>query len=132
MATPKKTTPIKNRKSRTDIEKAIHSAAQMETPGVSPEEGSADKTSKSPAVDGVKATEESHVIHQSIKKRVGRPPLKEGRTDRITVFLTADNRKRLRRAVLQEQLSREDQGHQFDQSLLVEEALIFWLEQNGY
>ena len=124
MGTPKKTTPIKDRKSRTDIEKAISSAAQMETPGVSSEEGSAKQTS----VEVIKTTG----IEVIRDKRVGRPPLKAGRTDRITVFLMAENRKRLRRAVLQEQLKREDHGEQVDQSLVVEEALMFWLKKNGY
>lgn len=127
MATPKKTVPIKQRTSRTDIEKAVKTAANMETPGVTPEEGSAKKSSSPP-----KKLIYPPKSQPKTTKKVGRPPLIEGRNERITVFLTTKNKKRFKRALLQEQLRREETGDPIDQSLLVEEALEAWMNAHNY
>ncbi len=127
MATPKKPVPIKQRKSRTDIEKAVKTAASMETPGVTQEEGSAKKT---PPLS-LKSTLPPEPKPNKPKK-IGRPPLVEGRNERITVFLTTKNKKRFKRALLQEQLRRDETGDPIDQSLLVEEVLEAWMDANSY
>lgn len=142
MAIPKTKKPIKERKSRVDIEKAMQSAALMETPGVSPEEGSAKNPAQEhPETDGKKeemAAEEPKEASQSypekeqVKKKVGRPPLIEGRTERITVWFRPEVKKRLKRALLQEKLRRDEKDQDIDQSLLVEEALETWLKTHNY
>jgi hypothetical protein len=151
MAIPKTKKPIAERKSRLDIEKAMKSAALMETPGVSPEEGSA-KNSVHKQPDTEKAVSEkkaeqkmpspsptpkspsssSTQVEAKPKATVGRPPLKPGRTERITVWFTPEIKKRLKRALLQEKLRRDENDQDIDQSLLVEEALENWLKTHKY
>ena len=122
MATPKRPTPItERRKSRADIQKAMENAERMETPHVTPEEGGAKRSA--PVVTPPPAKE---------KKRVGRPPIKEGRTARLNTFLTEEIKNRLMRATFREKLSRMDKGEEVDQSLIVEEALELWLNQHDY
>ena len=151
MGIPKKKSPIKERKSRLDIEKAMKSAALMETPGVSPEEGSAKNSShESPDVDRELekiTTEKPKEIQQSpppksaaipkktkekVTGKVGRPPLIEGRTERITVWFRPEVKKRLKRALLQDKLLRDEKDQDIDQSLLVEEALESWFKTHKY
>lgn len=125
MATPKRPTPITERKSRADIQKAMENAERMETPHVTPEEGGAKRSAPvvSPQPSPPPAKE---------KKRVGRPPVKEGRTARLNTFLTEETKNRLMRATFKEKLSRMDKGEEVDQSLIVEEALESWLDQHNY
>ena len=152
MAIPKTKKPIVERKSRLDIEKAMKSAALMETPGVSPEEGSAKNSAhqrpenpeKQKPVLEKKAEQKmespsskpsipsSSVVQPKPKGTVGRPPLKAGRTERITVWFTPEVKKRLKRALLQEKLLRDEKDEDIDQSLLVEEALENWLKTHKY
>jgi hypothetical protein len=144
MGIPKKKKPIIQRKSRLDIEKAMKSAALMDTPGVSPEEGSVKNTvqHKSPEAKKTppkptKAKKQSPPpkpapTPEKTKNRVGRPPLKAGRTERITVWFTPEVKKRLRRALLKEKLLRDEKDQDIDQSLLVEEALESWLASHDY
>ncbi len=131
MATPKKPVPVKERKSRSDIEKALKSAATMETPGVTPEEGAAQNSTVITRKGEQPIASLPEQKTRAVKK-IGRPPLVEGRTERITVFLTAKNKKRFKRALLQEQLIRDEKGQPIDQSLLVEEALVAWMDQHEY
>lgn len=124
MATPKKPIPLTQRKSRLDIEKAMQAAENMATPHVSPEEGAAKKSAPPPVAPARS--------QPAPARKIGRPALKAGRSERITVFLTPETRHRLRRALLQEQLSREANNDKVDQSLIVEEALEHWLKQHQY
>ena len=125
MAAPKRKTPITARKSRADIQKAMANAERMETPHVTPEEGSARRMEpEKPTTPPPPATAPSAPPE---KKQVGRKPLIEGRTERLSAFLTPKTSKRLKRAVLQEKLVRFDKGKDVDQSLIVEEALEMWL-----
>ncbi len=139
MGIPKKKKPIVQRKSRIDIEKAMRSAALMDTPGVSQEEGSAKntvqpqrpETRKTPPKP-TQAKKQPSPPTVKTKNRVGRPPLKAGRTERITVWFSPKVKKRLRRALLQEKLLRDEKDQDIDQSLLVEEAIESWLESHKY
>lgn len=152
MAIPKNKKPIAERKSRIDIEKAMKSAALMETPGVSPEEGAAknsvhqhseEKKTEKPAPEKKAEPKmkspapkvpapSSPKVQTRPRGAVGRPPLKAGRTERITVWFTPAIKKRLKRALLQEKLLRDEKDEDIDQSLLVEEALENWLKSHNY
>ena len=150
MAIPKTKKPIIERKTRLDIERAMKSASMMETPGVTPEEGSARNsvhtrpekqeekmnTTEKPKEERMAASPppaQKKAVETSVPKgRVGRPPLVEGRSERITVWFRPEIKKRLKRALLQEKLSRDEQDQDIDQSLLVEEALVDWLKARNY
>lgn len=144
MGIPKNKKPIVQRKSRADIEKAMKSASLMDTPGVSQEEGSAKnsvqaerpETEKTPpkTAQAEKQSPPPEVDSTPVKakNRIGRPPLKAGRTERITVWFSPKVKKRLKRALLQEKLLRDEKDQDIDQSLLLEEALESWLKSHKY
>jgi len=144
MAIPKKKKPIVERKSRADIEKAMKSASQMDTPGVSQEEGSAKNTVQRKRPETKKTPPKPTQAKQQspppkptpspakTKTRMGRPPLKAGRTETITVWLTPKTKKRLKRALLMEKLVRDEKDKDIDQSLMVEEALESWFAARDY
>ena len=68
-------------------------------------------------------------VADAATKQIGRPPLKENRTERVTAWMTPDNRDRLRMALYGEQLKTRGKT---DQSLIIEMALEKWLDDNGY
>lgn len=137
MAIPRKPNPIVQRKSRSQIEEAVKVASGMQTPGVSREEGAPQKMTNS----------NTHALERQIEaaaplpsppstptsaRRPGRPALKEGRTERVTAWMTPKTRKRLKSALFGEQAKRQETSGNVDQSLLIEEAIEEWLDKNNY
>ena len=66
-------------------------------------------------------------------KRIGRKPLFGNRSAKITFYLTQETSERFNIAYLKEQLKKTNNGQKrIDKSLILETALKFWLDQNGY
>lgn len=70
---------------------------------------------------------------QAVKtKKIGRPPLAGNRSTRITTFMSKETKDRFEIAFLHEQLKRRKSGGKIDKSLLVEEAIKTFLDNNDY
>ena len=66
-------------------------------------------------------------------KKIGRKPLVKNRSAKITFYLTQETSERFNIAYLKEQLKKTNNGQKrIDKSLILETALKFWLDQNGY
>ncbi len=78
----------------------------------------------------VEATAE--IPEPKVKKKMGRPPLKENRTGRILGWVEPDIETRFNAASLVEQGKRLVKGEKSDKSLFVEEAIVEWLESRGH
>lgn len=136
MAIPRSRNPIAQRKSRSQIEEAVKVASGMQTPGVTREEGSPQKPSsleKNVVDKHVEPTPSSpSAPKETSARRPGRPALKEGRTERVTAWMTQATRRRLKMALFGEQAKRHGTTGDVDQSLIIEEALEKWLTENNY
>ncbi len=66
------------------------------------------------------------------RKKMGRPPLAGDRSARMTFFMSQNTKDRFDMAFLQEQLKRRKAGEKIDKSLLVEEAIKVFLDNNSY
>lgn len=66
------------------------------------------------------------------RKRVGRPPLAENRTARISFYLSPETFDRFELAFLQEQLACAKRKEKIDKSLLLEKILDEWMEKKKY
>lgn len=136
MAIPRKPNPIAQRKSRSQIEEAVKVASGMHTPGVSPAEGAPQNTKYLANAPMEGHTDAVSIPSPSSKststRRPGRPALKEGRTERVTAWMTPKTRQRLKKALYGEQAKRHESSGDVDQSLLIEEAIEKWLDENNY
>jgi len=65
-------------------------------------------------------------------KKLGRRPLAGVRSAKITFFMTQETKDRFDISFLQEQIKRHKVGEKIDKSLLIEEALKSFLNNNGY
>jgi hypothetical protein len=136
MAIPRKPNPIAQRKSRSQIEEAVKVASGMQTPGVSREEGSP-RRAASADNDFIERRLEATPLpplsaDPTGTRRPGRPALKEGRTERVTAWMTPKTRRRLKLALFGEQAKRHGTTGDVDQSLIIEEAIEKWLDENNY
>lgn len=146
MALPKHPKPLAERNNRSRIEEAMRIAGTMQTPGVSPEEGAArrspqptlSETAPSPAPSAPPATAARRPASAPVlpphlppapEKRLGRPPLLDNRTERISASVKPSTRDRLRLAMYGENIRTKGKS---DQSLIIEEALLEWLDFHGY
>lgn len=66
------------------------------------------------------------------KKRVGRPPLKEDRSARMSFYLAPETLERFDLAFMQEQYKQATKGKRIDKSLLLESIIKEWLVKNEY
>jgi hypothetical protein len=149
MAIPKTRTPLAERISRTQIQQAFHLAGNMQTPGVSPEEGAPRRFDSAPEAaetqpritlssalpvtpppqPAAPATLPPPVTAPAAAaplpampaaKRIGRPPLKDDRTERLNAVVSESTRDRLRIALYGENVRTKGK---IDQSLIIEPAL---------
>jgi len=104
--------PKKKKKIVTDIGAAVQRAAGQEQ--TKPETASAKK--KTPAAGG---------------KKGGRPSPRSGNVERMTLLLNEATAERLTMALATEQVKRRKKGEKVDKSLLIEEAIVAWLEEKG-
>ena len=81
---------------------------------------------------GLENKTESPKAELKNKKRIGRPPLAGDRSNKITFFTTKETHNRFNLAFPQEQYKRAKRGEKVDKSLILEESLRSWLDQNGY
>lgn len=68
-------------------------------------------------------------ISKKKTKKVGRKALVPNRTERITFYLKPKTSERLNIALFQEQLRQVGQKRSIDKSLLIENAIIEWLNK---
>ncbi len=61
----------------------------------------------------------------------GRPSPRSGNVARMTLLLSEDTAERLTIALATEQVKRRKAGDKVDKSLLIEEAVLAWLEGKG-
>lgn len=63
--------------------------------------------------------------------RGGRPSPRSGNVARMTLLLSEDTAERLTMALATEQVKRRKAGEKVDKSLLIEEAILAWLDDKG-
>jgi len=61
----------------------------------------------------------------------GRPSPRSGNVARMTLLLSEDTAERLTMALATEQVKRRKAGEKVDKSLLIEEAILAWLDEKG-
>ena len=105
--------PKKKKKIIPDIGAAVQKAASQEQ--AKPEHTTAQK--KAPPAAGV--------------NKGGRPSPRSGKVARMTLLLSEDTAERLTMALATEQVKRRKAGEKVDKSLLIEEAVLAWLEGRG-
>lgn len=66
-----------------------------------------------------------------VVNRGGRPSPRSGNVARMTLLLSEDTSERLTIALATEQVKRRKAGEKVDKSLLIEEAILDWLENKG-
>ncbi len=87
----------------------------------------ATETEEVKQVSGIEA-----VQVQTLPKKLGRPALKADRNAKITFYLSQETSNRFNLALPQEQIKRITKGEKVDKSLILEEALLEWLQENKY
>ncbi len=108
--------PKKKKKIVTDIGAAVQKAAGQEK--TEPKSKPANKNNKmTPAVTAAKA---------------GRPSPRSGKVERMTLLLNENTAERLTIAFATEQVRRRKLGDKVDKSLLIEEAIVKWLDDKGF
>jgi hypothetical protein len=73
--------------------------------------------------------EEAHIKHGAIVKKTGRPSPRSGKIVRQTLLLSEGTSEKLTMALAEEQIKRRKTGEKVDKSLLIEEAILAWLEK---
>ena len=103
--------PKKKKKIVPDIGAAVQKAAEQE------QKKQREKPAKKKAGGGV--------------NKGGRPSPRSGNVARMTLLLSEDTSERLTIALATEQVKRRKAGEKVDKSLLIEEAILDWLENKG-